>query len=107
MSVLQQSGTYQLDCICLILIIDKHTFFFLFIRNWLSTAKTLCTSDESVEFSLEKVGDEIAKLEKELSGKDEITAFCHNDLQYGNIMMDEETGLVTLIVSLFCNKLLV
>jgi len=67
------------------------------LRNWLSTAKMLCTSDEAVEFSLEKVGDEIAKLEKELSGKDEITAFCHNDLQYGNIMMDEKTGLVTLI----------
>lgn len=25
--------------------------------------------------------------------------FCHNDLQYGNIMIDEETRQITLIVS--------
>lgn len=25
--------------------------------------------------------------------------FCHNDLQYGNIMMDEDTRAITLIVS--------
>lgn len=25
--------------------------------------------------------------------------FCHNDLQYGNIMIDEDTNAITIIVS--------
>jgi choline/ethanolamine kinase len=76
--------------------------FFLVIRNWLSTAKMVCPSKEAEEFSLDKLDGEIAKLEEELSSKEEKIAFCHNDLQYGNIMMDEETGIVTMIVSSLC-----
>ncbi|KAJ4771542.1 Choline/ethanolamine kinase [Rhynchospora pubera] len=67
------------------------------LRNWLKSAKNMCTSDEAEEFSLHKLENEIAKLEKELSGKEETIAFCHNDLQYGNIMMDEQSGIVTMI----------
>lgn len=71
----------------------------LYIRNWLSSAKMVCPIYEAEEFSLDKLEGEIEKLEKELSGKEERIAFCHNDLQYGNIMMDEVTGIVTMIVS--------
>ncbi|XP_066335329.1 probable choline kinase 2 [Miscanthus floridulus] len=42
-------------------------------------------------------GDEIAVLEKTLSGVEQSVGFCHNDLQYGNIMIYEETRQVTLI----------
>jgi choline/ethanolamine kinase len=38
-------------------------------------------------------------LEKELSHDYLDIGFCHNDLQYGNIMLDEETRSITLIVS--------
>ena len=48
---------------------------------------------------LETLGDEIAELENVLSGVDQRVVFCHNDLQYGNIMIYEETRQVTLIVS--------
>ncbi|RRT83035.1 hypothetical protein B296_00003907 [Ensete ventricosum] len=36
-------------------------------------------------------------LENELSEEDQRIGFCHNDLQYGNIMIDEETRVVTII----------
>jgi thiamine kinase-like enzyme len=39
-------------------------------------------------------------LESTLSGVDQTVGFCHNDLQYGNIMIYEETRQVTLIVSI-------
>lgn len=34
-----------------------------------------------------------------LSQGNQQIGFCHNDLQYGNIMMDEDTRAITLIVS--------
>lgn len=43
--------------------------------------------------------EEISTLEKELSSDSQPVGFCHNDLQYGNIMMDEETKSITIIVS--------
>ena len=72
---------------------------FIPIRNWLKTAKSLCSSDEANEFCLDIMEEEIATLENEFSGKHECIGFCHNDLQYGNIMIDEETKLLTIIVS--------
>jgi len=36
-------------------------------------------------------------LQKELSHDHLDVGFCHNDLQYGNIMMDEETRSITII----------
>lgn len=47
---------------------------------------------------------EINLLEKSLFKNDEKIGFCHNDLQYGNIMMDEETKAITIIVRfhIFC-----
>ncbi|KAL0363690.1 UNVERIFIED_CONTAM: putative choline kinase [Sesamum calycinum] len=38
-----------------------------------------------------------SELEKNLSTGHQLVGFCHNDLQYGNIMIDEETRLITII----------
>ncbi|KAA8537962.1 hypothetical protein F0562_027458 [Nyssa sinensis] len=67
------------------------------MRNWLSEAKSLCSPEHSEEFCLDTLDEEIRKLEKELSWDHQDIAFCHNDLQYGNIMIDEETKSITLI----------
>lgn len=58
------------------------------------------SSPEDVEaFKLDSLDNEISTLEKELTGTKQCIGFCHNDLQYGNIMLDEESCSVTLIVS--------
>ncbi|CAL9104749.1 unnamed protein product [Musa textilis] len=67
------------------------------LRNWLGQALTLCPSEEVKEFRLDTLDEEIATLENILSTEDQSTGFCHNDLQYGNIMMDEESRQVTII----------
>ncbi|CAB4289421.1 unnamed protein product [Prunus armeniaca] len=61
------------------------------MRNWLSEAKILCSVKDTKEFGLDTLEEEIGMLEKELSRDYHEIGFCHNDLQYGNIMMDEET----------------
>ncbi|XP_057532034.1 probable choline kinase 1 [Amaranthus tricolor] len=67
------------------------------LRRWLRKAKSLCSLADIKEFGLDHLDDEIQLLEKELTQHDQELGFCHNDLQYGNIMMDEETKFVTLI----------
>lgn len=67
------------------------------MRRWLRKAKGLCSPAEIKEFGLDNLDDEIQMLEKELTRDDQEIGFCHNDLQYGNIMMDEETKSLTLI----------
>ncbi|XP_047163112.1 probable choline kinase 2 [Vigna umbellata] len=67
------------------------------LRNWLSEAKRLSSPKEVEAFYLDTIDKEIAMLEKELSGSHQMIGFCHNDLQYGNIMLDEETNSVTII----------
>ena len=37
-------------------------------------------------------------LQKEFSQDHQDIGFCHNDLQYGNIMIDEKTRAITIIV---------
>lgn len=69
------------------------------LRNWLNEAKRLSSTKEVEAFYLDTIDKEIALLEKELSGSHQMIGFCHNDLQYGNIMLDEETNSVTIIVS--------
>ncbi|KAL3609273.1 hypothetical protein D5086_000293 [Populus alba] len=66
------------------------------LRNWLKTAKSLCTPEEAKDFRLDSIEDEISLIEKEFSG-DQSIGFCHNDLQYGNVMIDEETRSITII----------
>ncbi|BAD87386.1 putative choline kinase CK2 [Oryza sativa Japonica Group] len=67
------------------------------LKNWLKTARNLCSSDESKKFRLGSLENEIAALEKEFSGDYHGIGFCHNDLQYGNIMIDEDTNMLTII----------
>ncbi|CAI9116466.1 OLC1v1017617C5 [Oldenlandia corymbosa var. corymbosa] len=67
------------------------------LRNWLSKAKSLCTTEHVKEFWLDKLENEIDMLEKECSQDEQEIGFCHNDLQYGNIMIDESTRSITLI----------
>ncbi|KAJ9179526.1 hypothetical protein P3X46_011305 [Hevea brasiliensis] len=66
------------------------------LRNWLKTAKSMCPPEEARAVRLDAMEQEISLLEKELSG-DQRIGFCHNDLQYGNIMIDEETKAITII----------
>ncbi|KAK9269933.1 hypothetical protein L1049_025737 [Liquidambar formosana] len=67
------------------------------MRNWLREARRLCSPKDAEEFRLDILNEEISMLEKELSLDNQHIGFCHNDLQYGNIMIDEKTRLVTLI----------
>jgi len=69
------------------------------IRRWLEQARVRCSEEESKQFQLNKLGDEIALLAKAMSGVNQSVGFSRNDLPYGNIMIYEETRQVTLIVS--------
>ncbi|GFQ07431.1 probable choline kinase 2 [Phtheirospermum japonicum] len=60
------------------------------LRNYLKEAKRLSLPAEAQEFRFNVLGDEISALEKKLSTDQQLVGFCHNDLQYGNIMMDED-----------------
>lgn len=59
----------------------------------------MCSPQDAKEFGLDTLAEEIRMLEKQLSRDCQNVGFCHNDLQYGNIMMDEETRSITIIVS--------
>ncbi|KAK1394011.1 hypothetical protein POM88_013067 [Heracleum sosnowskyi] len=52
---------------------------------------------EAKEFHLDILQHEINTLAKDVSQDYQEIAFCHNDLQYGNIMIDEKTRSVTVI----------
>ncbi|RZC93397.1 hypothetical protein C5167_026012 [Papaver somniferum] len=67
------------------------------LRNWLSSAEQLCPLEEGRVFKLDGLDEEITILEKQFSGKNQLIGLCHNDLQYGNIMMNEDTKLLTII----------
>ncbi|XP_010438049.1 PREDICTED: probable choline kinase 3 isoform X2 [Camelina sativa] len=66
------------------------------MRTWVGQAKNLCSNEHSTEFGLDNIEDEINLLEQEVNNEQEI-GFCHNDLQCGNIMIDEETNAITII----------
>ncbi|KAK4428367.1 putative choline kinase [Sesamum alatum] len=67
------------------------------MRNWLSEAKCLCSPDHVKEYHLDSLEKEISLLEKSISGSDQEIGFCHNDLQYGNIMIDDRQPSITII----------
>ncbi|KAM7267089.1 hypothetical protein ACFE04_009255 [Oxalis oulophora] len=67
------------------------------LRNWLKTAKEDCTEEVTKLFRLDEIDTEIDLLESELLKDENLVGFCHNDLQYGNIMIDEETNSITII----------
>lgn len=58
----------------------------------------MSSPEEAKAFRLDSIEQEIYELENSLCG-DQRVGFCRNDLQYGNIMIDEETRLITIIVS--------
>lgn len=61
----------------------------------------MCPSEEAEAFRLDALDEEISTLEKTLSQDNQLIGFCHNDLQYGNIMIDEQTKSITIIVIFF------
>lgn len=67
------------------------------LRKCLETAKSVVTPEEADAFHLDADESEISVLERELSDG-QCVGFCHNDLQYGNIMIDGETKTLTIIV---------
>ncbi|KMT17001.1 hypothetical protein BVRB_2g042040 isoform C [Beta vulgaris subsp. vulgaris] len=66
------------------------------LRNWLNAAKQLSSPEDAEAFFLHELGHEISELERKLSSNQHI-GLCHNDLQYGNIMIDEQTKSITII----------
>jgi thiamine kinase-like enzyme len=97
--VSQPKRGYFLTHIVCSTVLDAIYIFFQCFRNWLGAAKSLSLPEEAKAFCLDTVEEEISILEKELSGAYQHIGFCHNDLQYGNIMIDEETNSITIIVS--------
>ncbi|KAJ7524142.1 hypothetical protein O6H91_18G079900 [Diphasiastrum complanatum] len=67
------------------------------LRDWLAKALEVGRREHNEEFQLNNLGHEISELERKLSKSDQVLGFCHNDLQYGNIMMNEDDGSITLI----------
>ncbi|KAK1353203.1 hypothetical protein POM88_052338 [Heracleum sosnowskyi] len=67
------------------------------VRNWLTKAIDHCSDEQAKEFHLDILQHEINTLEKDVSQDYQEISFCHNDLQYGNIMIDEKTRSVTVI----------
>lgn len=67
------------------------------LRNWLRTALALCPDVEVAGFRVDCMEDEINFLEKMLSGEGESIGFCHNDLQYANMMFNDEDKCLTII----------
>jgi Ser/Thr protein kinase RdoA (MazF antagonist) len=55
--------------------------------------------EEDKEFWLDSLENQITALENKCSGDYQWIGFCHNDLQNGNIMIDEKTNVLTIIVS--------
>ncbi|KAK4744754.1 hypothetical protein SAY87_011066 [Trapa incisa] len=66
------------------------------LKKWIQTAKDMATPEEAKAVCLDAIEGEIFLLQRELE-EDNRIGFCHNDLQYGNIMMDEETRMLTII----------
>lgn len=87
--------------IAIIKLLSSKYLIFTVYRDWLKKALTLCGPEHIEELQLRKLGSEIDKLSLRLSARVEMNGigFCHNDLQYGNIMLDEEDSSITLIVS--------
>ncbi|CAN8246735.1 unnamed protein product [Cochlearia groenlandica] len=69
------------------------------MRTWVRQAKNLCSSEDSREFCLDNIEDEINMLEQEVNNEhhQQQIGFCHNDLQYGNIMIVQDTNAITII----------
>jgi choline/ethanolamine kinase len=77
------------------------------LRDWLEKILAHSESSELNDFGVnevadggidpKKLDDEINWLQRRLDKRDYKIGFCHNDLQYGNIMLSEKDDSVTLI----------
>lgn len=67
-------------------------------RKWLVVCKRFVLLEEVKFFCLDVMEMEINLFEKVFFKIDEKIGFCYNDLQYGNIMMDEEIKVIIIIV---------
>ncbi|KAH7366277.1 hypothetical protein KP509_18G070700 [Ceratopteris richardii] len=67
------------------------------LMDWLREALSMCTDEHIVEFNVKILGSEIEDLKVRSSEFKSRIGFCHNDLQYGNIMMDDKDGSLTII----------
>ncbi|KAG0611795.1 hypothetical protein M758_7G165100 [Ceratodon purpureus] len=77
------------------------------LRDWLVKILEHSDSNQASDFGLNKLDneiidlnkldDEINYLQRRLDKRDTKIGFCHNDLQYGNIMLSEKDDAVTLI----------
>lgn len=67
------------------------------LRNYLSEVQRISSSSKEDPFHIAAMEEEITTLENTLTGNHLPVGFCHNDLQYGNIMMDEVTKSITII----------
>lgn len=56
----------------------------------------MCSTEHIEELRLGDFEEEISLLEKELTSETQEIGFCHNDLQYGNIMIEDKA--ITFIV---------
>ncbi|XP_010268600.1 PREDICTED: probable choline kinase 1 [Nelumbo nucifera] len=75
----------------------KDVFLWDRLRKWLKVAISLSSPEEAKEFCLDALENEIQIIEREFSVDNQLIGFCHNDLQYGNIMIDEDTRSITII----------
>lgn len=64
----------------------------------------MATPQEAQDVRLNAIKNEILILQRELAGNQRI-GFCHNDLQYGNIMIDDDAKAITFIVRFFTRQL--
>ncbi|KAH7331908.1 hypothetical protein KP509_20G056800 [Ceratopteris richardii] len=67
------------------------------LRDWLNEAINICSGENLAEFGLHNIRNEIEELENKSSTLNSEVGFCHNDLQYGNILMDNKDGSLTFI----------
>ncbi|KAH7437017.1 hypothetical protein KP509_05G052900 [Ceratopteris richardii] len=67
------------------------------IQFWVNKALEICPSSWHEEFQLDNIKKELTQIQAWFSKFKGIVGFCHNDLQYGNIMMNETTEDVTII----------
>eukprot|EP00246_Nothoceros_aenigmaticus_P015449 TRINITY_DN640_c0_g1_i5.p1 TRINITY_DN640_c0_g1~~TRINITY_DN640_c0_g1_i5.p1 ORF type:complete len:334 (+),score=57.90 TRINITY_DN640_c0_g1_i5:183-1184(+) len=67
------------------------------LSGWLQIALDVATSEQIQRFGLQNLEEEIAYLKLRMHNLGRDVGFCHNDLQYGNIMISEKDNSVTLI----------
>ncbi|MCO5599488.1 hypothetical protein L7F22_053592 [Adiantum nelumboides] len=68
------------------------------LRDWLTEALSIPSAAKFIaQVCSHSLKAEIEDLEIQASNLHSETGFCHNDLQYGNIMMDDETDILTII----------